>query len=222
MQFFPTPDQYVTFSFELWLPVFLWMMIGITFAILTRREDITMPSKVGKKIKPGTLGQYIITFCLSFFLQAFGVIPVAAGLYAGGGGTIANQLQKVVTTRMSQAEMEEKLREMIEDFENYKEYTKVIEDTRERKVMERLLAVLRKTPEEIGGVALKLLGLGETSKPLAEIGVEAIEEVIEHITKEEIVAESAQVDTPSEKMEMTIQEAKELLRKAKKKSIFRR
>ena len=221
--------QYVPFTFESWLPVFLWMMIGITFAILTRREEITMPSKLGSKIKPGTLGQYVITACLSFFFHAFGIASVAAGLYAGFGGTAANQLQKVITAKMSQAEMEEKLREMIGDFEAYKEYTQTIESNRERKVFERLVKLLKKTPEEISTVALKVLGLGSVAKPIVELSSDAIGAVLEHLEKEEetevkpvIVVSEVIMPTPEEKMAMTMQEAKDLLRKAQKKSIFNR
>jgi len=227
MQFPFDITQLVSFSIELWLPIFLWMMIGITFAILTRREEITLPSKLGNKIKPGTLGQYVIAACLSFFFQAFGVIPVAAGLYAGFGGTAANQLQKAITTKMSQAEMEEKLRAMIDDFDAYKEYTSSIDNERERKVFERIVKLLKKTPEEIGTVALKVLGLGAAAEPIAELTSDMVGKVLEHLEKEEevepvIVTSKTAVPTPEEKMEMTMQEAKDLLRKAQKKSIFSR
>jgi hypothetical protein len=216
------PTEYIAYSYELWLPVFLWMMIGITFAILTRRQEITMPSRIGSKIKPGTIGQYVITFCLSFFFQAFGVIPIAAGLYAGAGGTVANQLQKVITSKMSQVEMEDKLREMIADFEDYKEYTKHVEDDRERRVMNRLLQVMKRSPEDLGGIALRLLGLGDSSEAIADVGVEVIEQVMDRFDKDEpeppIVVQAA----PVQKMEMSVQEAKDLLKKAQKKSIFSR
>lgn len=216
------PADYISFTYELWLPVFLWMMIGITFAILTRRQEITLPSRIGSKIKPGTIGQYIITFCLSFFFQAFGVVPIAAGLYAGAGGTVANQLQKVITSKMSQVEMEEKLREMIADFEDYKEYTKHVEDERERRVMNRLLKVMKRSPEDLGAIALRLLGLGNSSESIADVGVEVIEQVMDRFDKDEAEPPMVAKAAPVQKMEMSVQEAKDLLRKAQKKSIFSR
>jgi hypothetical protein len=231
--FDPIPFDLHIFDFNEWILVFFWMMIGITFAILTRREEITLPSKIGSKIKPGTLGQYIITFCLSFFMQAYGIQYIVAGLYAGAGGTIANQLQKVVTTKLSQAEMEEKLREMIDDFEAYKEYTQMVEGERERRVFQRIVTLLKKTPEEIGAVALKVLGLGNAAEPIVALSAEAIGTVLEHLEKEETVVEKTPIlpptkvvvetkPTPEVKMEMSVQEAKDLLRKATKKSIFSR
>jgi len=217
------------FNFDTWLMTFLYMMVGITFAVLTRREELTLPSKVGNKIKPGTLGQYVITACLSFFMQAFGVAPLVAGLYAGLGGTATNQLQKAVTTKLSQAEMEDKLREMIDDFEAYKEYSKAIESDRERRVFSKIVSLLKKTPEEIGAVALKIIGKEEL-EPLVDISSDVIEKVIDYIeeptpTLEPVVTSPKQIatePTPDVKMEMSVQEAKDLLRKAKKKSIFSR
>lgn len=210
------------------------MMVGITFAILTRREEITLPTKVGNKIKPGTVGQYVITACLSFFFQAFGVHYLAAGLYAGLGGTAANQLQKAVTTKLTQAEMEEKLREMIDDFEAYKAYTERVESERERRVFGKIVSLLKKTPEEIGTLALRFMGAGAVAEPVAHITAEVIGQVLENLDDEPtptpaptptptpvVVPIVEPKPTPEIQMEMSVQEAKELLRKAQKKSLFR-
>ncbi len=204
-----------------WLWVLLFMLVGITFAIFTRKEEITLPQRIGNKIRPGTLGQYIITFALSFFFQAYGIIPVAAGLYAGTAGTAANQLQKAFGSKLSQAEMEEKLKAVIEDFEQYKKYTEVVKDERERRVLEKIFKILKTTPEEIGSAALKVLGFGDVDKEVIELGADVIEEITDYA--------KTQLSLPLEKdpvarIEMTIKEAREILKRTRKKkrSLFRR
>jgi hypothetical protein len=183
---------------------------------LTRKQDINLPRKVGNKLKFGTLGQYLITFCLSFFFQSFGINPIAAGLYAGTGGTIGNQLQKIANSKMSEAELEQAMNELVSKFDEYKDYTNTLEYERERRIIELIAKSRKETVEETETALLKQLGIDPAK-------VEST--TIQTIKSEVVPAVSAIVSMPipadvKDKLdiiEMSFDEAKALLRKAQKK-----
>ena len=163
-------------------------MLGATFGILIRKDNITLPSRKGRTIKLGTLGQYLIAFVLSFFFQGVGIPPVMAGFYATSGSSAGNMAMKIVANRLEASEVKQLLKEAIHKAEVFAYDLEVAEETKETKIHEMIVDAQKDRFSEI--------------KTL----VEAVGYLV--AKKEEIESESE-----AEEKKMTLEEARAIMQR---------